>query len=76
MWGKDWGKPDFKYPYTPDSDPEDLKAGNEMPHVLRGGASDFSQMYVRCAYRFGSVPHHRYDFIGFRVVLSPVYSEL
>ena len=41
LWGKDWQKPDFKYPYQPD-DPnrEDLDAGDDVWRVLRGGSFD------------------------------------
>ncbi|MGH8615753.1 MAG: formylglycine-generating enzyme family protein, partial [Gammaproteobacteria bacterium] len=39
LWGKDWEKPDFAYPYDPnDPQREDLDARNNVPRVLRGGS--------------------------------------
>jgi formylglycine-generating enzyme required for sulfatase activity len=70
LWGKELGKPDFVYPYEPD-DPnrEDLKAGNDVLRVVRGGSWNFSRRNARCAYRSRNPPGARDDDIGFRVVL-------
>ena len=38
LWGKSPENPDFKYPYAPDSDREDVAAGDNILRVLRGGA--------------------------------------
>ena len=75
LWGEDWEKPEFAYPYNPeDAKREDLKAGDGVLRVMRGGAWDYSQVCARCAYRNGLHPDHRFDSLGFRVVLrsSPV----
>ena len=70
LWGRDWAKPDFAYPYEPD-DPnrEDLEARNDVLRVVRGGAWDGDRDDARCAYRGGTRPGGRYDGTGFRVVL-------
>lgn len=39
--------------------------------VMRGGSWDFDRSGVRCAVRFGDVPHFRNSNLGFRVVVSP-----
>jgi formylglycine-generating enzyme required for sulfatase activity len=54
---------------------ENLKAGNEMNRVLRGGAFYFNQENVRCAARYWYNPNVRYNFIGFRVVVAPGFPE-
>ncbi len=71
LWGKDWEKPDFRYPYNPEDGREDLNAGSNMLRVLRGGAFLNSQRYVRCAVRYRGDPNLRSRRLGFRVVLSP-----
>lgn len=40
--------------------------------VLRGGAFNYDQNYVRCAFRFLLRPDYRSHDFGFRVVLSPL----
>ncbi|MCL6512421.1 MAG: SUMF1/EgtB/PvdO family nonheme iron enzyme, partial [Anaerolineae bacterium] len=52
LWGKDFRKPAFKYPYRPD-DPkrEDLRASEDVLRVVRGGAWNGNRLYARCAYR-------------------------
>jgi hypothetical protein len=42
--------------------------------VLRGGSypSGNNEGYVRCSFRSSFQPYYRYDFIGFRVVVSPI----
>lgn len=71
LWGKNWDKPDFKYPYNPKDGREDLKAGKSVLRVLRGCAFDVGRG-VRCSIRDGSDPVYRYRIDGFRVVLSPL----
>ena len=69
LWGKDLMKPDFKYPYSPDdSKREDLRAGDEMLRVVRGGSWYYDRDYSRCAVRWGQ-PDGRDDDGGFRVVV-------
>jgi formylglycine-generating enzyme required for sulfatase activity len=62
------------YPYDPEDGREDLEA--EGRRVLRGGAFSYGASYVRCACRHWYDPLIRGRFDGFRVVASPVTSEL
>ncbi len=71
LWGKDWNKPDFKYPYRADDGRENLQAGADVYRVLRGGAFYDFQWFVRCASRIRYDPYHWLRLFGFRVVLAP-----
>ena len=63
------------YPYDP-TDPkrEDLKAGEGVSRVVRGGSWGYRRGFARCAFRHWYPPGSRLDYLGFRVVLrsSPV----
>ncbi|MFY9261729.1 MAG: SUMF1/EgtB/PvdO family nonheme iron enzyme [Gallionella sp.] len=78
LWGKEWEKPDYGYPYQPNDGRENLDAGGDVLKVVRGGSWSVHHDNTRCAVRFGLLPGGRHDFIGFRVVLrfSPVSSGL
>jgi formylglycine-generating enzyme required for sulfatase activity len=71
LWGKSLFDPEFKYPYDPEDGRENLKAGDDVPRVLRGGAFNDTSRLVRCAYRDRYSPNFRYWDLGFRVVVSP-----
>ncbi|KPA16423.1 Sulphatase-modifying factor domain protein [Candidatus Magnetomorum sp. HK-1] len=58
------------YPYKPTESRENLQE-NKVARVVRGGCWYFSARYCRVAYRFRLTPVNRYDFIGFRLCLSP-----
>ena len=75
LWGKDWNKPDFVYPYDPNDGRENLDAPDDIRRVLRGGGFDVNRNLVRCTCRGYDVPGGRDDDVGFRVVLSPIFSE-
>jgi formylglycine-generating enzyme required for sulfatase activity len=76
LWGKGWDKPDFRYPYDPDDRRcEDLSAPDSILRVLRGGAFDNYPLFVRCACRDRFGPGLRFSRFGFRVVVSPFFSE-
>jgi len=62
------------YLYDPVDGREDLEA--EGRRVLRGGAFSSGARLVRCAYRLRLNPNYRSRYFGFRVVASPVASEL
>ena len=76
LWGEDLGKADFGYPYDPGDGRENLEAGRKVRRVLRGGAFNNEAWYVRCACRSRGNPNSRFRHSGFRVVASPVTSEL
>jgi formylglycine-generating enzyme required for sulfatase activity len=69
LWGKNWEKPDFKYPYRVDDDRENVEAGANVSRVLRGGTFYFNRRYVRCASRYG-LSYWNLN-LGFRVVVAP-----
>jgi formylglycine-generating enzyme required for sulfatase activity len=71
LWGEDYRKPDYTYPYDPSDGREDESAGREVARVLRGGAYYVSAAAVRCGRRYGDYPRFRLVDIGFRVVVSP-----
>jgi formylglycine-generating enzyme required for sulfatase activity len=74
LWGKDWHKPSFKYPYRPGDGRENLKAGDDAVPVLRGGSWYYDLDYTRCANRGRHSPGRRNLNFGFRVVVSPFSS--
>lgn len=76
LWGKDWNKPEFSYPYKADDGRENLTAPTDIFRVLRGGAFYDSGSSVRCAYRYDDLPSLGYNDVGFRVVASPFTSGL
>jgi formylglycine-generating enzyme required for sulfatase activity len=77
LWGTEIGKPDFEYPYDPEDGREDLRAADDVRRGLRGGSFILSVRYVRCASRLDwGLPFSRYRDYGFRVVASPVRSDL
>jgi formylglycine-generating enzyme required for sulfatase activity len=72
LWGKDYSKPDFKYPYQPGKKYEDLNADQNILRVLRGGSFLNSEVGTRCASRGRNAPDLRNWHHGFRLVLSPL----
>jgi formylglycine-generating enzyme required for sulfatase activity len=69
LWGKDGNKPHFKYPYTPKDGREDMKAGNTVLRVARGGSFLQNHRAVRAACR--ARRNHRHVDLGFRLVVAP-----
>lgn len=75
LWGDDWEKPAFAYPYdATDRTREALDAADDIRRVVRGGSWIGRRDDARCAYRLRLPPGVRAAFLGFRVVLrsSPV----
>ncbi len=56
------------YPYNAKDGRED--ADSRDVRVLRGGAFNSVRRVLRCAYRSWSLPHFRFDYLGFRVTAS------
>ena len=73
VWGKDWEKPGYRYPYDPREKGREILWANkdESLVVLRGGAFHNTVDLARCAYRHWRNPVNRDTGIGFRVVASP-----
>jgi formylglycine-generating enzyme required for sulfatase activity/predicted Ser/Thr protein kinase len=72
LWGMDWRKASFKYPYDPDDGREDLDAPDSVFRVLRGGSLNVARDSVRCASRGRDAPRNRSKVYGFRVAISPI----
>jgi gamma-glutamyl hercynylcysteine S-oxide synthase len=73
LWGDDYQKPRFTYPYTADDGREDVRAPDNILRVLRGGAFLDYHRHVRCAYRYGYSPNNSLWGLGFRVVVLPAF---
>ena len=70
LWGSDFAKPDFKFPYDPrDTEREDLAAPADVLRLVRGGSWAYAYDGARCAYRRGFRPDYHGGNVGFRVVL-------
>lgn len=75
LWGK-WNAKkstydlNFEYPYSVD-EREDENASDEFARVVRGGAFNYNEGDVRCAYRYWYPPNDRFSPFGFRCLLSP-----
>jgi formylglycine-generating enzyme required for sulfatase activity/energy-coupling factor transporter ATP-binding protein EcfA2 len=70
----EWTQSLYKdYPYDPEDGREDLEAGGIR--VLRGGAFGTYAWDVRCAFRNGGFPSHRFRFYGFRLVVAPGFTS-
>jgi formylglycine-generating enzyme required for sulfatase activity len=76
LWGTDYSKPDFGYPYEANDGRENLVAGLDVKRVVRGGAFSYNDIDARCAARSDDLPNHDYRYNSFRVVLSPSTSGL
>ncbi len=77
LWGKDFMKPEFGYPYEPSPEREDATASPEIRRVLRGGAFSALPEGLRCASRLRYDPNLRSDLVGFRCcVCAPNTSVL
>ena len=71
LWGNEYKKPAFGYPYTLDPNREGLAASENVLRVLRGGAYYSSATAINCGFRFRHYPRDRNGSLGFRVVASP-----
>jgi formylglycine-generating enzyme required for sulfatase activity len=69
LWGDDWDKPAYRYPYKPNDGREHLDAADNTHRVVRGGAFNNNHRNVRCAYRNRNNPNNRNNNIGFRVAV-------
>jgi formylglycine-generating enzyme required for sulfatase activity len=73
----EWTRSHYKpYPYVFKDGREDLKAGDNILRVLRGGSFNLVARFARCAYRDWGNPSGRSGDNGFRVVAVPFNSAL
>ncbi len=71
LWGKNWEKPDFYYPYDPIDGRESVDISSSIRRVLRGGSFNNTKENIRCAYRISNFPSKKGKEMGFRVAASP-----
>jgi iron(II)-dependent oxidoreductase len=71
LWGEDFRKPSFRYPYDAADGREDVEAADGCHRVLRAGAFIERHPNIRCAYRLGLFPNVRADYVGLRPVIAP-----
>jgi formylglycine-generating enzyme required for sulfatase activity len=74
LWGRNWERPDYRYPYRPTDGRENIDAGQDVARVLRGAAFLRYRWNVRCTFRNGDYPSGRINdpvSVGFRVVVLP-----
>jgi formylglycine-generating enzyme required for sulfatase activity len=69
LWGKDWKKAQFIYPYQHDKR-ENLNAASNFYRIYRGGAYNDEVARLGCSPRGYRGPTARDDNLGFRVVLE------
>jgi formylglycine-generating enzyme required for sulfatase activity len=74
LWGSNYSKPDFGYPYVAGDGRENLDGWGLR--VLRGGSWYSDKSWSGCAARNRSSPvsNHLFEYHGFRVVVSPFAS--
>jgi formylglycine-generating enzyme required for sulfatase activity len=72
LWGSEWRKPEFGYPYNPRDGREDQQASKAMARAVRGGPFNLDRLDARCACRDGVYPYARDPCCGFRVVVFPL----
>jgi formylglycine-generating enzyme required for sulfatase activity len=75
LWGEDVEKPEYDYPYDSTDGREALDAPDNVLRVLRGGAFYDLRYDLRCACRGYHSPNYGDLYVGFRVVLSPFFSD-
>ncbi len=68
LWGKNWVRPDFKYPFDPNDGRQELDRRDMR--ILRGGSYYSISRNVRCASRFRDHPYNRLEDYGFRIACS------
>jgi len=69
LWGKDYHKPDYSYPYDATDGREEESAPEEVMRIIRGGSFHNPPAILRCAARYWLSPKVYQDNVGFRVVL-------
>ena len=71
-WTRSTDKP---YPYDPTGDARPPDTRGDERRVSRGGAFDYEPVHARCACRSRDLPEERYGVLGFRLALSPFFSD-
>ncbi|WP_343425756.1 SUMF1/EgtB/PvdO family nonheme iron enzyme [Candidatus Amarolinea dominans] len=71
LWGSDYQKSSYGYPYVASDGRENLAAGFSDLRIIRGGSYYVNRIRVRCARRSWYYPDYWDNLGGFRVVVSP-----
>ncbi|MBK9093011.1 MAG: SUMF1/EgtB/PvdO family nonheme iron enzyme [Anaerolineae bacterium] len=71
LWGSDYQKPSYGYPYVATDGRENLAVGSSDLRIIRGDSYYVNKTLVRCARRFRYFPLNWNFNLGFRVVVSP-----
>jgi formylglycine-generating enzyme required for sulfatase activity len=74
LWGDDFHRREYRYPYRVDDGRENLAVGDDMLRVLRGGSFGHTHDSSRCSCRYRNKPNYNSMNRGFRVVISPIQS--
>ena len=70
LWGPDWQKSAYPYPYRADDGRENQDAGKNVHRIFRGGDYDDQLVQLRAAARAWYAPDHNHKARGFRVALG------
>jgi formylglycine-generating enzyme required for sulfatase activity len=70
LWGQNWQKSDFSYPYRSDDGRENLNADSTFYRIFRGGDFADDETQLTCSTRRWYAPDHTDKARGFRVVLE------
>lgn len=71
VWGTDWEKAEFGYPYNPEDGRECIEASDEVLRMVRGGSYLDDAKHLMCSYRTRNGPDVRHLNHGFRVCIAP-----
>ena len=69
IWGNEYERAAFKYPYNPNDGREDDTSS--LMRVLRGGSFADPPENARCAVRYAEEPDKRFGNIGLRIAITP-----
>ncbi len=70
LWGSDYQKPEYPYPYQLRDGRENLAAGTAVYRLVRGSAFADEQTRHRCAARAWYAPDNKHKHRGFRIALA------
>lgn len=73
LWGRDWLKSDFPYPYDPLDGREEIDSSPPTFRIFRGNTlgKEAEDLRLRCSARSWYAPDNRDRRRGFRVVMAP-----
>ena len=72
LWGEDWQKSSFNYPYQGEDDRENLGASDSVLRILRGTPWQGNSAQIRASARVRASPDSGDFIMGFRCVLVPI----